>query len=146
MTILAFTIPGQPVPWMRADGNGKRRFTPTPLATYETLAGLHAMKAAAAYRRRTGTAWPTAALYAVRIAGFRRDMRRADADNIAKAIMDGVTGAAGIWDDDCRVVDMRCVRALDRESPRLTMIVRVVPADYAQAEALAIEADARRVA
>lgn len=140
---LVVRIPGQPQPWMRAGGNGSRRYNPPQLEAYEEAAAAHAFRATAVYACEHRRQWDRAALYVLTVAGFRADLRRADVDNIAKSIMDGLTKGC-VWDDDSQVVDMRVVRALDRTTPRLTALVHVVDAGYAAAEAARIEAAAER--
>jgi crossover junction endodeoxyribonuclease RusA len=40
------------------------------------------------------------------IEAFRPDNRRRDLDNLFKAVLDGCTHA-GVWEDDCNIVDLR---------------------------------------
>ena len=42
----------------------------------------------------------------VEIEAFRPDKRRRDLDNLLKATLDACT-AAGVWQDDCNIVDLR---------------------------------------
>lgn len=47
---LAFTIPGQPVAWMRTGGRGRNRFRPTRLDAWYQRVGLFALAARSAQR------------------------------------------------------------------------------------------------
>lgn len=64
-----------------------------------------------------------AAKVVVRIAAWFPDKRRRDIDNVLKAPLDALTSAR-VWDDDSQIVDLRIRRAgIDRERPRLEIVV-----------------------
>ena len=58
------------------------------------------------------------------VACYFPDARRRDADNVLKAVMDGLNGVA--YDDDSRVVKATVTKAIDREQPRTEVTVRYV--------------------
>lgn len=125
-TALAFSIAGRPVPKGRPrfDPRTRRAFTPRTTRDYEKRVGESASLALALTRQRA--TWPKGARYLVTIIASYPDGRAwADADNIAKAILDGCNRI--LWDDD-RQVDLRGVtRRIDEECPRVDVIVEVDP-------------------
>jgi len=95
MNCIHFTVPGQPIPKARARrGRSGRWYTPARTRVYEERVGWEAWLAGA--RPVTGDV-------EVRIVVRGKTRRRKfDLDNIAKAILDGLTGVA--YYDDAQVV------------------------------------------
>lgn len=62
---------------------------------------------------------------AVVIRAYPPDERRRDLDNVLKAALDALS-AAGVWDDDCRVADLRIVRMAPVRDGRLDVAVEPV--------------------
>lgn len=65
--------------------------------------------------------------FAVELHAFVGDARVVDCDNLAKNVLDGlksVRGRACIFPDDRQVVELHVTKAIDRERPRLEILVR----------------------
>ena len=58
----------------------------------------------------------------VEIRAYQPDHRRRDLDNVLKAALDALTHA-GVWDDDNRVADLRIVRMMPSDRPRLEVTI-----------------------
>lgn len=128
MTAITVTIPGEPIPYARAQtsvsfsGKKGRRHDPR-VADYLDKVRLFSAQAIG-NARRSGIAWPRSGVhYAVLVLIVRSSAHACDVDNIAKSALDGCTGPAALWLDDSRVDDLRVVRcAPDKESPRLVVM------------------------
>lgn len=102
MTGLAFVVPGRPIPAARPRVTGKGTYTPRTTRVAES--------AVAAYAR---TQWrlpptPKGTRWSVRIIASFPDHRRADVDNLAKTVMDGMTGI--VYEDDDQVTELHVTR------------------------------------
>ena len=119
---LRIVVPGDPVPWMRAGGNGRMRFTPPRQRAYQSWIRECAMVALDGYAGE----WPTGkdANYDVRIAVCRATKRRGDIDNFSKQHLDACNGV--LWLDDSQVKNLR-VLALEPSKSEACMIVDVLP-------------------
>lgn len=117
--ILKFSVPGQPVPFQRTGGSGKRRYTPTRYKTYKQLVALVAGGA-----KSRATDWPMDARYAVHCIAHFGDRRCRDVDNVAKSLMDGLNGVA--YGDDHQVDELSAKKVLQSGDPRLDVIVEVI--------------------
>lgn len=107
-----FHVMGQPVPWQRTGGNGKRRFTPQRTRDYERT-----VSEIATIRRPFG--WPYRSkdvLFGMVVRVFHGDRRRRDNDNCVKAIKDALNGIAYV--DDHQVQQTYVVWEIDLENPR----------------------------
>lgn len=117
---LRIDVPGPPVPKARArKGKGGRWYTPPRTRQYEA----HVRTAALAARQQAG-GWPTDARYEVQARICFPDRRRRDGDNVVKSLLDAANGV--LWDDDSQVVRRTTEDTVDRERPRVEMVVRVV--------------------
>lgn len=128
---LSFQVPGHPIGWQRTGGNGKRRFTPKKTRDYERAIGLAASRAPFQHeghvlmRDSHGVYWPMDAEYRVSFHAYFKDRRHGDMDNIAKALLDGMEGI--VYTNDKRVAGFgQCDRSIDRENPRLVVVVEVL--------------------
>ena len=122
----AFTVPGTPVPCARArvvrnilpDGSSRTRgVTPSKTSSYEERVALIARSASARARWR-----PTAKAFLLDLMVFRA-VRAGDWDNFGKGVCDALTKAR-IWPDDRYVEDARVRLFLDREHPRVDVVVQ----------------------
>lgn len=122
---LAFTLDGPPVPKARArKGKGGRWYTPKQTERYESAVRVAAMVAKHMAGIK-GTRWPKDARYRVEITcHFPNDQRR-DGDNVLKSVLDACNGM--LWNDDVQVATSVTHRAVDRERPRLEVMVEVLP-------------------
>lgn len=123
--ILAFTVPGKPVPKQRArKGAGGRWYTPQATRQYEATVGWAAVAARNAWQR-TGKRllWPLDAQYAVTIRVTPQTRRRMDLDNAAKSLLDGITGV--LWNDDSQVARL-VVERTDLGEPSVNVIVTAI--------------------
>lgn len=92
--LLEFTVHGMPVPWMRTEGSGKRRFTPKRQRDYQRRVA-HA--ALSAYRGAPLMMGPLR----IHVSFGLEDRRPRDLDNLTKTIKDALNGIA--WIDDAQV-------------------------------------------
>lgn len=92
-----FTVPGEPVPKSRARVTKRGTFTPTATREYENR-----VKAISLMARRAHVAVPLdATAWNVVVHLYRYRRTKADADNMVKAIMDGMNGT--LYADDSQV-------------------------------------------
>lgn len=120
MTSLAFTVPGPPVPKARPRVYRGHTITDPRTTAYEGLVRLHAVREV--QRAKQSHAWDAAALsYRVELHFHMPTRRRADVDNLAKGVLDACNGV--LWADDSAVCDLRITRVVDREQPRVVVLV-----------------------
>lgn len=111
-----FTIPGKPFAWRRARSNGKFRFKDDATEAHEAV--LQAIALQHFKTPMTGPVKLTVRCTFAIPASWSKKKREAamgsfhtqkpDADNVAKALKDGLNRVA--WVDDSQVADMRCVK------------------------------------
>jgi len=108
----AFAIPGEPQPKQRARrGKGGRWYTPEATRAYEKSVKDYAMQAFA--MANNSSAWPTDRLYRLEVHAVFGSYRRADADNVLKAVSDALNKLA--WADDVQVVQCEASRSVSTE-------------------------------
>jgi Holliday junction resolvase RusA-like endonuclease len=97
-----FFVPGPLVPWMRAQGSGRRRFThPTRVAYAERVAWLA--------RAARPVGWPGDARYRVQVWCRHTNRQRQDLDNVVKlGTGDALIGV--LWNDDSQVDEIHAYR------------------------------------
>ncbi len=122
---LSFVVPGPPVPKARARrGKGGRWYTPDETRLYERHVGACARVALAL--ARLASRWPMDAEYRLTARMYFADRRRRDADNVVKSLADGCIGV--LWADDHRVGIAADPWQIDRDNPRVEMVVEVIDA------------------
>lgn len=126
---LCFTVHGQPVPKARArKGKGNHWHTPKRTADYESTIAWHARAARMKFDMITFAEkqppWPLNARYRIECAIYLGNERRADCDNILKAVGDAMNG--GIYLDDSQVIETATIKRIDRENPRIDVRVYVL--------------------
>lgn len=137
MTLLAFVVPGDPVPKERPRVGRYGGRTPPRTRAYEQSVRLHAL-AALGRLKRAGIAWPSGARYEVNLVVHRSTAHVLDVDNVGKAALDGMQGAA--FANDAAVDVLTIARgSVDRENPRLVVTVRAMTPAQSAAVALAVE-------
>lgn len=116
--VLRVVIPGKPVPKERArvvrtKGGKNISFTPPATKEFEAKIKLYVMQAVAKVR----AVWPLEAEYLVALDFYDdhscaliipkgpKPIRRPDPDNLAKALLDGLT-KGGAWKDDYMVTEL----------------------------------------
>lgn len=135
---IAFTVPGQPQgkgrPRVGKIGTHARLFTPAKTVAYEGLIAIAAQQAMAGAPLIDGpvsvemridcqvpASW-SGKKARMALAGEVLPTTKPDADNVVKAVFDGLNGVA--WRDDVQVVDLR-VRKRYAAAPRVS--VRIEP-------------------
>lgn len=135
--VIKFSVPGAPVGKGRPKvstrgGKFAKMYTPEKTANYETLVALAAQQAMVG---RTLLAGPVEVQMAIllpipaswskkkqaaAIAGQVYPTKKPDADNVVKAIFDGINGV--VWNDDVQACDI-VVRKRYAERPRVEVLV-----------------------
>jgi crossover junction endodeoxyribonuclease RusA len=111
----SFTVKGQPVPWKRTQGAGKRRYTHPQYRAWKGL-----IQVAARAARIACIEGPVCLEVEARVG----NRKFADVDNLAKAVLDALEGIA--YANDRQVCELHATRVLDREAPRLCVTIREV--------------------
>ncbi|MCG9081143.1 RusA family crossover junction endodeoxyribonuclease [Laribacter hongkongensis] len=144
MTIVRFEVPGTPVGKGRPKvstrgGKFARMYTPEKTASYEALIALSARQAMGGrplidgpvdvslmIRLAVPASW-SKKKQAAALAGQVLPTKKPDADNVLKAVFDGMNGV--VWVDDvqaCGVV----LRKRFAETPGVTVVVRQMGGDH----------------
>lgn len=118
---IKFTVAGNPIPKARARvtlrrGGKATAYTPSRTKGWENEVAQAAFLAMAGRRPFDGPV-------AVELWLWRGDRRRADGDNMEKAVLDACNGV--VWQDDDQVLEMHRYKVFDREDPRIG--IRVWP-------------------
>jgi len=137
LTAITVTIPGNPIPYARAEGSVQfggakgRRHDPR-VADYLEKVRLFATQAVQR-SKLAGVTWPrTGARYAVLVLVVRETGQVCDVDNLAKSALDGCAAdrrskLGGLWVNDSDVDDLRIVRcAPEREGARLVVMAQTI--------------------
>jgi Holliday junction resolvase RusA-like endonuclease len=136
VNVLAFVVPGEPQgkgrPRIGKMGQHARMFTPAKTVAYEGLvahAAQQAMRGAVPFDRpcrieldvlcTVPASW-SAKKRAQALAGAIRPTKKPDADNVLKAVCDGMNGV--VWRDDVQVVEWSG-RKLYAETPGVNVRV-----------------------
>lgn len=126
MIRVPLTILGKPVPKQRPrfDRRSGRTFTPAKTRRYEAhvagVANLAARRMGAGHR-----GFFKARIRAV-VEVYFPDRRRRDVDNVAKSVLDGIQRGQLIA-DDLQVDELTVRRHLDRENPRVEVLLETIP-------------------
>lgn len=124
--IISFVVPGNPIPWARAGGNGKRRFNNPKVTAYKELIREHAERTRDVAVAKLGIGWPQDAIYAVSCCVRRKDWLRMDADRVLNNLADACQGI--LYEDD-RHKFLRDAHVLVgdpiKDAPYLGVIVQV---------------------
>lgn len=117
--MIEFTIPGQPIPKGRPRfGRNGSVYTPKTTIAFEKKVKLSAL--AAGVKQLSGPIQISTEFY-------MKDLRRVDADNILKAVMDALNGVA--YKDDSQVMTGRWSKHLDKANPRTVVTVEPLPGE-----------------
>lgn len=115
MKPVRFTVPGPPIPKGRPRVFRRNTITPKETVQYERKVALCARTAGA--KRIDGDV-------SLSVAFYMPTARRADLDNLCKAVMDSLNGIA--WNDDSQVSMLFASRLVDRADPRAVVSVEPV--------------------
>ena len=115
--MIAFTVPGEAVPWARAGGNGKVRFTPKKQASFMGVLKLFGERAMGGRLPLPGAIeLKVVAVYATprswsknKAAGSTWKTSRPDADNISKIVADALN--ALVFLDDAQIASLHVWKA-----------------------------------
>ena len=108
----------EPLPWPRARTNRSgKHYLPRPYVAYRDLLAMHLL---AAYRKQAGRTVPTTDPIRLSVAFYRCSRRKADLDNLAKAVMDAGNGV--VWLDDDQVERLVAGRDHVEREPRVEVI------------------------
>lgn len=126
MSVIAFVVPGNPIPWARALESKGRRFNDPRVEAYKSSVRAHALRARQRARLVVGIDWPLDAIYALTCVVRRSDWDRCDVDRLLNACADACVGV--LYEDD-RHRFLRGARVEVglpmKASPQLGVIVRV---------------------
>lgn len=133
MTAITVTIPGNPIPYARAETRkGGGRFHGDAVADYLDKVRLFATQATQR-TKLAGVTWPrTGARYAVLVLIVRETGQVCDVDNLAKSALDGCAAdrrskLGGLWVNDSDVDDLRIVRcAPERDGAQLVVMAQTI--------------------
>lgn len=135
--VIKFTVPGAPVGKGRPKvstrgGKFAKMYTPEKTANYETMVALAAQQAMVGRTLLSGPVEVQMAILlpipaswskkkqAAAIAGQVYPTKKPDADNVVKAIFDGINGV--VWNDDVQACDI-VVRKRYAETPGVEVLV-----------------------
>ena len=140
MIVISFTVPGTPVGKGRPrvttrGGKFAQMYTPAKTANYESLIALAAQQAMAGRALITGPAdvemtmllpvpvsW-SKKKQAAALSGQVYPTKKPDADNVVKAIFDGINGV--VWVDDVQACDL-VVRKRYAATPGVQVVVKEI--------------------
>lgn len=113
----AYVVPGRPATWQRTVAHKGRRLTEKAQREVKRAIGMVALS-----KRPKG--WPLDAEYAIHVRGFWPDRRFGDVDRLVSLHMDALEGV--LWKSDRQVATEVGCREVDREHPRVTVVVEVL--------------------
>ena len=111
--IFELTVEGNPIPKGRPGFVDSRAYTPTATREYETL-----VRDAAALEWRQE---PMRGPLSLKLSFYRANRRRADFDNLTKAVVDALQGIVLL--DDNQIVTALIVKKIDRKRPRVAITI-----------------------
>lgn len=125
MSTIAFTVPGDLVPWARAlRGKHGATFNDPRVEAYKGTVK-DAAREAVKRAKRAGITWTLDGLYQVQAVAFRSSARRFDSDRAMNVICDALVGVLYV-DDQRKYVraSQVWVGAVSKANPRTVVIVR----------------------
>jgi len=125
VTALAFTVPGNLVPWARARrGRNCATFNDPRVEAYKTTVRTYAL-AARQRAKRAGITWALDATYQVQVVAFRSTAQRFDPDRALSSICDALVGVLYVDDQRKYLRSAQIwVGPISKENPRTVVIVR----------------------
>ena len=139
---LVFCVLGPPVakerPRVVVHNGRPHAYTPSRTVNYELLVGnvalthiakrYHQLRAVSPETPASAHTWPMDRFYRLTVDFYSATRVRADLDNYAKAIFDGLNAIA--YSDDWRVLSLHAERYCDRLRPRAEIRVDVIPSRF----------------
>lgn len=125
MSTIAFTVPGDLVPWARAlRGKHGATYNDPRVEAYKGTVRAYAL-AARQRAKRAGITWALDGLYQVQAVAFRSTAQRFDSDRALSTICDALVGVLYV-DDQRKYVrsSQMWVGAVSKAHPRTVVIVR----------------------
>lgn len=114
--VFTLVVPGNPIPKGRPRVVDGHAYTPKATRDYEALV-----------RGAAALAWPHDPMVGpleVELIFYRENLRRADFDNLTKAVVDALQGVVLI--DDNQIVHAVIWKRADRVNPRVVIVVQEV--------------------
>jgi crossover junction endodeoxyribonuclease RusA len=120
---LRYTLPGRPTSWKRTNRVNGRALTPEGMRQAKAAHALLALQARQEWARQHRAPWPMEGAFALELSAYMPHRGSLpDVDNVAKLVSDSLNGLAYV--DDVQVTDLVVRRRIDRENPRLEVLVR----------------------
>ena len=104
---LYFSVSGNPIP-KQSFRKGKNNYTPIRIKAWQEIVGWKAKEAMIGRDIFVGD-------LKVQIYFRRKDKRRADLDNLCKAVLDACNGI--VWEDDNQIIELHLFKLIDKEDP-----------------------------
>ncbi len=122
MSGFGFIVLGQPIPQKRHRHDGRRKggaYRDPATQAYEHAVGLSAI--AAGMRGETGP-------FNLRVSAWRKSAHRYDVDNLLKSVLDGMTRAGALEDDNFTIVPIMWIEHMgtDKEHPRCVVVLEPI--------------------
>lgn len=111
--MIAFTVPGLPVPKQSFRLGKRGGYTPQRIADWQNLVRGEAVCAMIGTEQLSGE-------LSVSIDFYLPDRRRRDLDNLSKAVLDACNGI--VWDDDQQIVVLRLSKSYTSPEYGITVI------------------------
>jgi len=120
---LRYTLPGRPTSWKRTNRVNGRALTPEAMRLAKAAHAAHALQARQRWAREHRAPWPMEGAFALELDAYMPHRGSLpDVDNVAKLVSDSLNGLT--WIDDVQVTDLVVRRRIDRENPRVEVVVR----------------------
>ena len=118
MTRFECTIPGNPIPWGRTEGSGKRRYKAERTRTYQETVGWYARQV------WKGDPLKVTLKLGMTLRFYRETAQWCDLDRLENNIMDALEGI--VYENDVQIWAKHSEKAIDRENPRVEILVEVL--------------------
>lgn len=118
---LSFVVPGNPIPWKRAETNGKRRYNHPSTEAWKAKVFREAWNACQGYE----PCWYRDRAYRVSVTFYRKNETGTDLDRLMNAVLDGMEGAAYVADRQVKGFGKTDL-LIDRKNPRAVVTVEAL--------------------
>ena len=110
------TVPGNPVPWERTGGSGKRRYKPKRTANYKALVR--------DYVALTWKSEPLNVAFGLTLRFYCETAHRCDLCDLEESVMGALRGT--VYESNTQIWAKRIEKAVERDNPRLEILVEVL--------------------